>query len=211
MENKAECSEMRYLNQYPILIRSNKAVPIINKVLSGGPETLDKKVSSQKPFGLRTFVRPDESGDLVLRWNGGKGPVKHERISAGHHLIDKWNVIVSRVSYEHGGNTDKNGQRRVLSVLEILNPGEVCTETYIVVDSFSSCTKAENFDSYLRTKFVRFLITQATSSIMITKNSFIFVPEQDFSKPWTDEELFAKYDLTDEEISFIVSTIKPME
>jgi len=99
VENETEHSEKRYLNQYPILIRSNKAVPIINKVLSGSPKTLDKKVSSQKPFGLRTFVRPDEFGDLVLRWNGGKGPVKREKVSAGYHLIDKWNVIVSRVSY----------------------------------------------------------------------------------------------------------------
>lgn len=211
MEKGAEYSEKRYLNQYPILIRSNKAIPIIDKVLLNHPQTLDKKVSSQKPFGLRTFARPDENGDLILRWNGGKGPIKCEKVLAGNHLIDKWNVIVSRVSYEHGGNTDKDGQRRVLSVLEILDPGEVCTETYIVVDSFSSRIEAENFDSYLRTKFARFLISQATSSIMITKSSFIFVPEQDFSKPWTDEELFEIYGLTDEEVSFIVSMIKPIE
>lgn len=186
-------------------------IRIINKVLYGGPQTLDKKVSSKKPFGLRTFVRPDETGDLVLRWNGGKGPIKRAKVVAGSHLIDKWNVIVSRVSYEHGGNTDKNGQRRVLSILETLKPGEVCTETYIIVDSFSSCAEAENLDSYLRTKFVRFLISQATSSIMITKSNFIFVPIQDFSKPWTDEELFEKYGLTDDEITFILGMIKPME
>lgn len=210
MSGETEHSENRYLNQYPILIRSNKAVPIIDKVLSGCPQTVDKKVSSQKPFGLRTYVRPDETGDLILRWNGGKGPIKRTRVSAGSHLIDKWNVIVSRVSYEHGGNTDKNGQRRVLSILEILNPSEVCTETYIVVDSFLSRVEAENFYSYLQTKFVRFLISQATSSIMITKNSFMFVPVQDFSKSWTDEDLFEKYGLTDEEMSFIVSMIKPM-
>ena len=55
------------------------------------------------------------------------------------------------------------------------------------------------------------MILQATSSIMITKGSYVFLPTQDFSKPWTDADLYAKYGLTDEEIAFIESTIKPME
>ena len=38
-----------------------------------------------------------------------------------------------------------------------------------------------------------------------------FVPLQDFSKPWTDAELYAKYGLTEDEIDFIESMIKPME
>lgn len=49
------------------------------------------------------------------------------------------------------------------------------------------------------------------SSINLSKLVFAFVPMQDFSKPWTDEELYAKYDLTDEEIAFVESMIKPME
>ena len=40
---------------------------------------------------------------------------------------------------------------------------------------------------------------------------FEFVPLQDFSKSWTDEELYAKYGLSDDEIAFIESMIKPME
>lgn len=68
-----------------------------------------------------------------------------------------------------------------------------------------------NFFDYLKTKFVRFLILQACSSIMITKTSFCFVPVQDFSKTWSDEELYAKYGLTDEETNFIESMIKPMD
>jgi len=37
------------------------------------------------------------------------------------------------------------------------------------------------------------------------------VPQQDFSKPWTDEELYKKYGLAEEEIAFIDSMIKPMD
>lgn len=201
----------RYLNQFPILVRSNKAIPIIEKVLANSPQTLDKNVSSQKPFGLRTFERPDENGELLLRWNGGKGPISRNKVTAGIDLIEKWNVIVSRVSYEHGGNSDKNGQRRVLSILEILNPNEVCTETYIIVDSFDSLEKAENLHVYLRTKLVRFLISQATSSIMVTRGSFVFVPIQDFSRAWTDTDLYEKYQLTDDEIEFIEAMIRAMD
>ena len=71
--------------------------------------------------------------------------------------------------------------------------------------------KAENLVSYASTKYFRFLLLQALTSIHITKDKFCFVPMQDFSKPWTDEELYAKYGLTDEEIAFIESMIKPME
>lgn len=211
LENGSENSSHRYLNQYPVLIRSNKAIPILDKVMAENPTTLEKTVSSQKPFGLRTFARPDETGDLVLRWNGGKGPISRDKVSVGEKLINRWKIIVSRVSYEHGGNADKNGQRRVFSILEMLKPEEVCTETYIVVNDFATQEEAENLLSYLQTKFARFLVLQSTSSIMITKGSFLFVPVQDFSKPWTDAELYEKYNLTEEEIEFIESMIKPME
>lgn len=65
--------------------------------------------------------------------------------------------------------------------------------------------------SYVRGKLFRFLLLQSLTSIHITKDSFCFVPVQDFSKPWTDEELYAKYGLNNEEIAFIESMIKPME
>ena len=69
----------------------------------------------------------------------------------------------------------------------------------------------DNLLNYLKTSFVRFLVLQAVSSIHISRTSFTFVPMQDFSKPWVDAELYAKYNLTQEEIDFIESMIKPME
>ncbi len=201
----------RDLDQFPILIRSNLAVSVVEKILSRGEENLAKYVSPQRPFGLRTYARPDEVGELTLRWNGGRGPLQREKVTVGEENIDKWNVIVSRVFYEHGGKTDKNGQNRVLSILELLGPKEVCSETYVVVMSFDNQTEAENLYNYLKTKFARFMILQATSSIMITKNAFIFLPVQDFKKPWNDEALYSKYNLTEDEIDYIESVIRPME
>ena len=95
--------------------------------------------------------------------------------------------------------------------MKVMNPNEICAETYICIGSFSNKTEAENLRSYLSTMFVRFLMLQAMSSIMINKDAFQFVPLQDFGKPWTDEELYKKYNLTDDEIAFIESMIRPME
>lgn len=65
--------------------------------------------------------------------------------------------------------------------------------------------------NYVKTKFFRFLLLQSLTSINISKDKFQFIPIQDFSKLWTDEELYAKYGLTDDEIAFIESMIRPME
>ena len=210
-ESQIAHSVKRYLNEFPILVRSNAAISIIDKVARRKEQTLDTFVSSQKPFGLRTFARPDENGDLTLRWNGGKGPISSDKVTGGTELIDKWKVIVSRVLYEHGGKADKNGQSRILSILEMLGPKEVCSETYIVVNSYDTEAEAAGLYSYLKTKFARFFIVQATSSIMITRGCFMFVPVQNFAEEWTDEKLYKKYELTEDEIAFIESTVRVME
>lgn len=68
-----------------------------------------------------------------------------------------------------------------------------------------------NVLSYISTRFFRFLVMLKKPSQHATSKVYTFVPIQDFSKPWTDEELYVKYDLTNEEIAFIESMIKPME
>jgi site-specific DNA-methyltransferase (adenine-specific) len=92
-----------------------------------------------------------------------------------------------------------------------LAPNEVCTETYLVLDTFEKKEFANNMCTYISTKTFRFLLLQALTSIHITKESFLFVPLQDFSHPWTDEMLYKKYGLTEDEIAFIESMIRPME
>ena len=111
-----------------------------------------------------------------------------------------------------GGNKpSSDGMYQVISSLQILAPNEVCSETYLVLGVYDNRCSAENMLSYVKTKLFRFLMLQTLSSIHITKDSFAFVPIQDFSKPWTDEELYKKYGLNENEIAFIESMIKPME
>lgn len=86
-----------------------------------------------------------------------------------------------------------------------------CTETFLVIGPFSSKKKTLNVISYITTKFFRFLVMQKKQSQHATSKVYSFVPLQDFFKPWTDAELYAKYQLNQEEIDFIESMIKPMD
>jgi len=200
----------RKLDEFPTLIRHGKAVSIVRKVLAKRERPMSEQVSSRKPFGLPTNARPKESGDLILRWQNGEGPYPRGEITVGVELIDKWKVITSYVGYDHAGNPGPDGKRRVFSKIDILPPGTICTETYLVIGAYATRQEAQNLISYMKTKFFRFLVAQFMYSHHITKESYTFVPMQDFSKPWTDEELYAKYGLTADEIAFIEQMIRPM-
>ena len=93
------------------------------------------------------------------------------------------------------------------------SPKTICTESYLVIGGGKRLTENEckNICLYLKTKFARFMHRVAKSSQDATSKTFQFVPLQDFAKSWTDAELYDKYGLTDEEIAFIESMIKPME
>ncbi len=201
----------RKLNDFDVLIRYNDAITIVNKVMSKNERYLNSVVLSRKPFGLESNTPFDEDGEVILRSSKGLGKIKRSKINMGENLIDKWKVIISKVSYEHAGVPDKDGMMRVLSVLQVLPPNSSCTESYLVVNTFDNENYANNMLSYLKTKFARFLIMQMLASMNMSKSTFAFVPLQDFSKPWTDEELYTKYNLSPDEINFIESMIRPME
>jgi len=202
---------IRALNEFPTLIRHNQAVSIIRKILSKKESRMSEQVTSRKPFGLPTNARPMSKGDIILRWQNGEGLYKREAIKVGIEIVDKWKVITSKVSYDHAGQPDRNGMRRVLSIVEILPPGYICTETYIVVGAYNSRIEAERLASYLRTRFARFLISQLSFSQDITKDRFMYVPILDMNTDWTDEKLYRRYGLTEEETAFIEAKIHPME
>ena len=101
--------------------------------------------------------------------------------------------------------------RKVLSTTEILPPNTACTETYLVAGTFDSEDFAENFYSYLKTKFLRILVSAVKVSQDAMSRTYRFVPVQDFSKPWTDAELYAKYGLSSEEVAFVENMIRPMD
>jgi len=209
--NNSEVMTIRPMNEFKTFIRHGQAVPILRKILSKKEKSMAEQVSASKPFGLRTFVRPQKSGDIILRWQKGEGPYNRKDITVGLEMIDKWNVITSYVGYDHAGNPGKDGRRRGFSKINILPPGTICTETYLVIGSFENTEQAQNLVSYMKTRFFRFLVSQFMYSHHITKEAYSFVPVLDMSIGWTDELLNRRYGLTDDEIVFIESKIRPME
>ena len=87
----------------------------------------------------------------------------------------------------------------------------MCTETYLVIGASDSEDTVTNIKEYMKTKFFRFFVLFKKNTQNAPRGVYQFVPMQDFSKPWTDEELYKKYGLTQEEIDFIENMIKPME
>ena len=163
---------------------------------------------------VRSFERGSEKrrslSDVCLLSSQGRGFYSLAKIVDKEGILNKYKVIIT-YAMSGGNKPSSGGDYQVVSSLQVLRPGEVCTETYLILGVFDKPLDAKNMATYVQTKFFRFLLLQSLTSIHITKDSFQFVPMQDFSKPWVDEELYKKYNLTADEIKFIESMIKPME
>ena len=187
------------------------AVSIVRKAIKTN-KVMSDIVFSRNYFGVPTTVtgfeqkKPNTFPALTSK---GIIYLTNSQIVDKNNLIDKYKVIIT-YAMSGGNKPTSEGDYQVLSSLRILKPQEVCTETYLILDTFDSESEAQNLVSYASTKFFRFLLLQALTSIHITKDKFCFVPTQDYSKSWTDEELYTKYDLTEAEIQLIESLIKPM-
>lgn len=206
----------RPLNEFSVLVRYNKGVSIIHKVQRMNETPIDTIISSLMPYGLSTNIRGNKKrlskDDLILHASDGTTFIKPTQITKGFDTVNKYKVLISKTSSEHAGEPGKDGTFRIItSSIKVIGPGEVCTHSYFTIGACDDKTEALNILSYLKTRFVRFLLLLSMSSINLSKLVFSFVPMQDFSKSWKDEELYAKYGLTDEEIAFIESVIRPME
>lgn len=203
----------RQLNQYPIYVRNNLAIPIVEKVEAAGHESISTIMSSLGPFGLGTAergIKKDNGNCWKLLSSAGRSFVKREKVENGTEYISKWKVILGKATSAGAATADSSGMRKVIATLDILEPGAVCTFSYFIGGAFDTRDEAINCEGYLATKFARFLLLQGLTGININKEKFIFVPLQDFTRSWDDAALYRKYDLKDEEISLIESTIKPM-
>jgi site-specific DNA-methyltransferase (adenine-specific) len=205
----AEKGGERQLDEFATFVRHTAAVPIIRKVLAANEPKMSAQVSSRKPFGLPTNARPMNRGDITLRWEKGDGPFERSQIAVGTDLIDKWKVITSYVAYDHAGNPGKDGRRKVFSKIDVLAPGTVCTETYLVIGAYDSESEARNLITYMKTKFFRFLVSQFMYSHHLTRAAYDFVPVLDMKLVWTDAALADRYQLTEKEMEFMSSKIRP--
>ncbi len=202
-------------------IRYNEQISILKKVQLLQEKSFASIVSANDPFGFD--VREENSYKRVkpqyrrepftqglkfyyFGWRKeGLGYIEKKYVRKGHNLIDCWKVYISRA---YGAGEDYPHQ--ILNTPFLGEKNSVCTETYTLIGPFITKKEAKNVISYISTRFFRFLALLLKNTQSASQRVYSFIPLQDFSKPWTDEELYKKYNLTKEEIAFIESMIRPM-
>jgi site-specific DNA-methyltransferase (adenine-specific) len=205
-----------------VFIRFNEGLAILKKVVgveSGGAKSLslpekkrfDLLVSSRKPFGLETTFKgkmAKGNGDVLVYQNGGTSYIPRSSVSTGVHLIDKWKVYTG---YAAPGTGNKDTYpHRIISTPFLGEPDTISSETYLCIGPFDSRKQAESVLSYLSCRLTRLLILLHKPSQHTTRKVYTFVPTQKWTKRWTDKDLYAKYDLTASEISFVEKLVRPM-
>jgi len=192
------------------LVRHNKAITILRKVQLYKESTFDSVVGPQTPFGFvssfRDFKEKPFSNAVKYYTYGFTGYVSLDQVKKNQQWVKPHKVFISKAYGERG-----DFPYLFLGKPFYGEPNSCCSQTYLVIGPFENKNICENVITYISTKFFRCMV-------MLKKNaqdnmSYVFgcVPMQDFSHPWTDEMLYEKYGLTQDEIAFIESMIRPME
>ena len=200
-------------------IRINEAIPILRKVQAFNEPSFADIMSARKPFGLPSdffndpakyklpavFEEPVENGvrivgtlkyKTVYRYAAPNYPFPNNRDKVG-----KYKVFVSQV-LDNGFDWHKEHLRPFLG-----EQGDACTETFITAGYYDNRATAQNVITYMNTKFFHLLMFLKKVSHHVVSKVYEFVPMQDFSRPWTDEDLYKKYGLSAEEIAFIEENV----
>lgn len=205
----------RRLDAYDVLVRQNEAIPILEKVralrVSGQPErTLEQRVSSRKPFGFPTNYhgRPLSKGlrqPAKLYGSQRVSWIETDEVKVNRDWIGQWKVLLTRLQ-----GTSSVVEKQFVSKPIIIAPGEVCSETYLVAGHFDNCTEAENYASFLRTRFARYLVSLRKVTQDAAKDVYAFVPDVPLDRPWTDKDLYDRYGLNKKQIAIIESVVRPI-
>ena len=223
METVRSRSESRERSRPRFLATSEKATassfvttrrPRFQKVRSKLPPegSLAKVVSTGVAFGdsFRTNYKGAQDEpfkDAVPLIFGNKiGYVRLEQLERNLAWVSKWKVLIPNAG-------DGNGRERAYVLGEPIGlaPGSACTQTYLVAGTFSTRDETENYATYLTTKFARFLVLQRKITQHVTADRFKFVPWLDFTRTWTDADLYKRFALTSEEIAYIENAVLERE
>ena len=211
----------RFLDEYDIFVRNNSALRIVRAVLADECEKMDGRVYSRNVFGITSDEHGTEKAvsksDLFLL-NSEKGNnltcsyISPKKVLKNADIIDKYKVIIGKVVPRNGEvGVDPAAGYRAITTVHIVSPGQVFTESYLLLATFDSLKHAENFARFMTCKFPRFVLHETYSSMNITKGNFRFVPFLDFNKTWTDSELYERYHCSAAERKMIDSMIRPLE
>lgn len=205
----------RKLNEHDIFVRDNIGLSIVKKIQAVSDEFMDKGVLQLAPFGLRTYIRgealPFENSIKVLS-SEGYGYVSKDDINRNREKMNKYKVVIGRLVPSNGEvGIDPSKGYKAITCPQVVQNDEVVTETYLVCATLDTLREAVNCCEYLKLKFPRFLLRLTYSSMNVNRANFVFVPNQDFNRSYSDEDLYKKYNLTEDEVAYIERLIRPME
>jgi site-specific DNA-methyltransferase (adenine-specific) len=203
----------RHLGQYDVFVRDTRALAILERVLSKNENSIIEILAADKEFGMTSnwsdFRQKAKSGDIDFHYNvkGDRriGGIARSKVPKSDHLIDHWKVLVPKAGSDGGQKLPEI----VLGTTLIAAPPSVCTQTYLFF-YVSSKKKAESIQSYVRTRFVRFLVSLRKMTQDATRSTYTWVPQQTWDRVWTDAELYKKYGITKEEQAYIETMVKEM-
>lgn len=176
------------------------AFDIIGKVA-----TLNE-ISKEKPFNGCSKIR---CKDNEFRY------IEPSLISKNREIFENYKVFISKSA------GDPSTDLKIIGSPYIGLPFEACTDSLIPIGNFDNLSEAENLQKYIKTKFLRYLVSILKTSQNVTQIVYQFVPLQDFTEnsdiDWSksisdiDQQLYKKYHLSNEEIMFIENKIQPMD
>ena len=212
--------QQRALNAHgELLIRSNKALGIIEKVTKKASAFVSDMVSAIDTFGIPSKEKghPNyEDGDIVLIHSVGANSqgmsyISPSVVKKNHDLINKYKIKISILVPQNGevGIRPENGYRSI-STPQIIYPGQVDSFSYLNIGFFDTELEAINFRDFMTCKFPRFMMRITYSSAHISKANFIFVPMMDFREAWTDAKLYEYFDFDADEVALIENTMRPL-
>lgn len=210
-----------------IVINSGENYAILQKVRKGNFVSLTTITKGRDAFGITGKNAKNVSeaiffdGAYELRCAHEEiRYVKKDIITKNMDIANKWKVFISKGNGGAGTLGDEK-QVAILGKPYLGKAKSVCTDSLIPIGCFDTEAEALNLQKYIKTKFLRYIVGILKVSQNVYQNVYQFVPLQDFTEKsdidWSksvveiDQQLYAKYSLNDEEISFIESMIKPME
>jgi len=208
----------RKLNEHDVFIRDERAAAILQKVLAHSERSFEQLLTGDTPFGLASNFSSFHPGDpgegevkIYASSNAGRrtGAMERSLIVKNVHLIDAWKVLAPKAGPGNSGGHILPDM--VLGKPSVAEPNSVCTQTWIVAGPLSSRNEAEVVARYLQTRFVRFLVSLRKISQDAMKGVYRWVPQQEWGQDWTDQVLYARYQLTVDEVDYIESVIKLMD
>lgn len=200
----------RQLDQFDTFVRDARALVILEKVLSHGEPSLMEIVAADKEFGMTSnfsdFRKTKRSTDVALHYNrqGARlvGGILRSNVPKSRHLIDTWKVLIPKAYGERGAIP-----AYVLGPTLVAAPPSACTQTYLFAYTDSE-ESAKSIESYVQTRFARFLISLRKISQDATRGTYVWVPQQTWNQIWTDEDLYEKYGLTQDEQEHIAEMVR---